>query len=479
MTAIYINPLVVLDLDKPDADSLKKAKRRKLMEFELAEDGMIEINKQKISKNDFLVMAELLDTPQNIEFFGLLKKECYLLEAFLTSADTAFFSLYNPLPQFENADFIDFVRPFYLPQFDKILLKTYKDEDANLLKLLFKPAQFISNKDEDAAYTSLYQHINQQITSLEDFAPEIKKTNSQYNYYNLNTIFEAVAKLAKPDALNVLPDFFQSKRNNIASTINQIAAVSFNKHKDFDMPMQLLCLAKKLKIDSQQQDPIDKNIEAIESQRPANKNPFQSQQKAEQQKAEQQKEQTQKEQAQRNKAAQAHKPVKNYDEAQTLLRQLNNDLQQRQINPAEALRQLTQNLNIAALNALPNDLPQQYDWRDELARRLLDLARQAHSQYNDKENALKILALASRLHLQPNMAKTIAETQLQWLRKKGSTHIHHAPPAPPPAWQPPPQQWQPPQNNHYPQNNQPDNQPIIIIVILVIVGIIAIFLANK
>jgi hypothetical protein len=495
MITTYINPLVVLELENADADSLKKAKRRKLMEFELAENGLMEINKQKISKNDFLIMLELLDTPQNIEFFALLKNEGYLLEAFLSSGDVAFFSLYNPLPAFKKADFLDFVRPFYLPQFDKTLLKTYKDDNHNLLKLLFNATHFISNKDVDTAYKGLYQHINQQIKSLEEFAPEIKKTNSKYSSLNLQVIFEAVAKLVKPAALNVLPDFFQSQRNNIGSTINQIGAITFNKHEDFDTSFQLFYLAKKLKIGSQQSSDIDKNIATLEANqrhRPDTKNTEREQrekreqQQKEQQKREQaQKEQQQKEQQkreqQRNKTQQATNPVRNYDEARPLLIRLNNDLRSQQITPAQALTQLTASLNFTALNALPNDLPNQYDWRDELARLLLDLAKQAHSQYNDKENALQILALASRLTLQPNMAKTIAETQLQWLRKKGSTTTYYAPPTeqqPPQPWQPPTSQpwqppWQAPPPQYYPPERTSAAGPIAFIVI---VGLAIVFM---
>lgn len=50
----FVNPYEVLELDTPDNSEVKKAKRRKLTEFDLSDDGSIEFKSIKIHKADFL-----------------------------------------------------------------------------------------------------------------------------------------------------------------------------------------------------------------------------------------------------------------------------------------------------------------------------------------------------------------------------------------------------------------------------------------
>jgi hypothetical protein len=64
-------------------------------------------------------------------------------------------------------------------------------------------------------------------------------------------------------------------------------------------------------------------------------------------------------------------------------------------------------LNFAQLNALPANMPELEDWRDNVAMRVRSMSVEAYNKYDDSENAEKIIELALRFKVSPTIAKRI------------------------------------------------------------------------
>jgi hypothetical protein len=92
----FINPFELLDISEVDPASIKKAKRRKLTEFDLSDDGTIEFGGEKITKSDFIRVTDELDNSDKSEFYLFLANNPQL-NSFLTYRKTSFFSNFRQI----------------------------------------------------------------------------------------------------------------------------------------------------------------------------------------------------------------------------------------------------------------------------------------------------------------------------------------------------------------------------------------------
>ncbi len=124
----FVNPFELLDVAETDAVSIKKAKKRKLAEFDLSDDGIIEVGNQKVTKSDFIRAIDELDNNDKAEFY-LFVKNNPRLNAFLTNGDISFFTNFRQESIYSDVNFINFVSPYFAEQYNKVLLETYQNDN--------------------------------------------------------------------------------------------------------------------------------------------------------------------------------------------------------------------------------------------------------------------------------------------------------------------------------------------------------------
>lgn len=258
----FVNPYEVLELDTPDNSEVKKAKRRKLTEFDLSDDGSIEFKSIKIHKADFLNATDELDNEQKSQFYWSIKNNPELSN-FLVSGDTWFFANYQTQRFFSNPDFIEFVSPYFAYQYNKIIFQTFEEGNTSLLRKLVANPILVSPAQTDKAYQNLREFINNQIQELHQIRTDIENEETHYEEDSVEDVFSDLQEMINVNIYNVLPTYFQSQRNDIAQKLRNISVAVFNNLNSSEVALQIIQFALQLNINNLTKQNIEKDYNQI------------------------------------------------------------------------------------------------------------------------------------------------------------------------------------------------------------------------
>lgn len=258
----FVNPFELLDVAEADAASIKKAKRRKLAEFDLSDDGMIEVGNQKVTKSDFIRVTDELDSNDKAEFY-LFVKNNPRLNAFLTNGDTSFFTNYRQESIYSDADFVNFISPYFAQQYNKVLLEAYQNDNIPLLKRIVANPPLVNSRDTEKAYKGLSQFLKTIEEELHEIRTEI---DNEESYYDEDTVDELDADLrekANNDAINILPSYFQAQRNEIAQKVRNISVAVFNGINNAEVAFQIVSYSLEFNTNNLTKQKLQKDYEQI------------------------------------------------------------------------------------------------------------------------------------------------------------------------------------------------------------------------
>ena len=258
----FINPYEVLGLDTPDNGEVKKAKRRKLTEFDLSDDGSIEFKSIKIHKADFLNATDELDNEQKSQFYWSIKNNPELSN-FLVSGDTWFFANYQTQRIFSNPDFVEFVSPYFAYQYNKVIFQTFEEGNTSLLRKLVANPILVSPSQTDKAYQNLREFINNQIQELHQIRTDIENEETHYEEDNVEDIFSDLQEMININIYNILPIYFQSQRNDIAQKLRNISVAVFNNLNSSEVALQIIQFALQLNINNLTKQNLEKDYNQI------------------------------------------------------------------------------------------------------------------------------------------------------------------------------------------------------------------------
>lgn len=258
----FINPYEVLEIETPDNSEIKKAKRRKLTEFDLSDDGSIEFKKLKIYKADFLKATDELDNEQKSQFYWSIKNNSELSN-FLNSGDTWFFIDYQTQRVFNNLDFIEFVSPYFAYQYNNVIFQIFNDDNISLLKKLVENPILVSSDHIDKAYQKLREFINNQIQDLHKLRTDIENGDTRYEKDNVEYIFFDLLGIININIYNVLPTYFQSQQNEIAQKLRNISVAVFNEFDNSQVSLQIIKYALQLNINNLTKQNLEKDYNQI------------------------------------------------------------------------------------------------------------------------------------------------------------------------------------------------------------------------
>ncbi len=231
----FINPLALLEVSSTDIELIKKAKRKKNVEFDLNADEMIDYQQRKINKSDFIRVTDELDDPKKVENYLALLPETEL-ELFLGSGDTRFFETKNVFRVLENKELTAFVSPYFSEKYNTILAKAYQNQDLGLLQELTRNPLPISPEDEDRAYEATSILLRDGISDLEAMCKKVKEGEAlPESFFDDKSL-----------SLNTLPAYFQTLRNDYAMALRDIAIALHNEKDDVNGSFAAIAMAQNL-----------------------------------------------------------------------------------------------------------------------------------------------------------------------------------------------------------------------------------------
>lgn len=258
----FINPYELLEIETFDTDIIRKAKRKKLTDFDLSDDGMIYFKNNKIHKADFLKITDELDNVQKSQFYWAIKKVPDL-NSFLSSGDSWFFISFQSQSIYDNALFIDFISPFFASQYNNLVFNTYQSNDNTLLKKLVRAPFLVNPSFIDQAYQRLRKHLKEQITTLNQIRIDIDNESIEYKEEAPNKVFENLQGLINIPLLNTLPSYFQSQRNDIGQQLRNISVSIFNHLDNSHIALNIIQFALSLEINSLTKQNIENDLQQI------------------------------------------------------------------------------------------------------------------------------------------------------------------------------------------------------------------------
>lgn len=258
----FVNPFELLDMAEADAAAIKKAKRRKLAEFDLSDDGIIEVGKQKVTKSDFIRVTDELDDNDKAEFY-LFVKNNPRLNAFLTNGDTSFFTNYRQESIYSDTNFINFISPYFAQQYSKVLLDAYQSNNVPLLKKIVANAPLVNNRDTEKAHKGLAQYLKMIEEELHEIRADIDNEESYYDEDTVNELIADLREKANSDTINILPSYFQAQRNEIAQKIRNISVAVFNNINNAEVAFQIVSYSLEFNINNLTKQKLQKDYEQI------------------------------------------------------------------------------------------------------------------------------------------------------------------------------------------------------------------------
>lgn len=388
----FINPFELLDVAEVDAASIKKAKRRKLAEFDLSDDGIIEVGNQKVTKSDFIRVTDELDNNDKAEFY-LFVKNNLRLNAFLTNGDTSFFVNYRQESIYSDADFVNFISPYFAQQYNKVLLEAYENDNIPLLKRIVANPPLVNSRDTEKAYKGLSQFLKTIEEELHEIRTEI---DNEESYYDEDTVDELDADLrekANIDAINILPSYFQAQRNEIALKVRNISVAVFNGINDADVAFQIVSHSLEFNTNNLTKQRLQKDYEQI-------KEIYEN----------------------RKEREQFSPELAKYAGALLQIVQLIKQVENNQISTSSIQPKVNSLFSVSDLNQLPNVFD---EIREQIAMAIRGLSVAVWNEKSDLDVALGLIQTAQKINLKAEVKAQInkAYNELNQLRDKQAEPI--------------------------------------------------------
>jgi hypothetical protein len=132
---MFINPIELLELQnysakEIDSSLIKKAKRKLFADIDLSDDGLFDYKGVSLTKTDCETAIDGLENPDYVEFYLYLANNNQPLNDFLVNGDVSFFTKISQESIFKLPEFVNFISPYFAPQFDKALVNAFKSKNS-------------------------------------------------------------------------------------------------------------------------------------------------------------------------------------------------------------------------------------------------------------------------------------------------------------------------------------------------------------
>lgn len=249
----FINPIEILNLKNTDVGSIdnnliKKAKRVLFADIDLSDNLHIEYKGLSLSKSDCERAINELESKDKIEFYHFIANNTDL-NNFLVTGNENVFSSFRQESIYKLPDFINFISPYFSERYDRALLKAYQNNDTVLLKIILSVNPPIKYSDKDKLYKSITNVIKENISEIDEATRDIKNEESIYDETDIEDVYFWVQETLDTEKINLLPQYFQSTRNQCANSVRNLSVNVFNTFNNAEVAVDLISYALDFDID--------------------------------------------------------------------------------------------------------------------------------------------------------------------------------------------------------------------------------------
>ncbi len=388
----FLNPFELLEIENAEPALIKKAKRRKLTEFDLSDDGTIMVGSQKVTKSDFIRITDELDNPEKREFY-LYILENQALNNFLMYENISFLSNYRQENMFSNQDFINFISSYYAEQYNKVLLKAFENEDIHLLKKIGSNSPLVTNEDKEKCYKGVSFLLKSLTDELQEIRNDIDNEESYYDEDTVEELYPDLQEKANANQINILPSYFQNQRNEIAQKIRNISVAVFNGINDAEASFKIISYSLSFNINNLTKQKLQKDYEQI------------------------------KEIYESRKESESFNPeLAKYATALLQIVELIKQVENNKIQSTAIEAKVNSLFSVSELNELPNVFD---EIREQLALAIRGLSVAVWNKKNDIDVSIQLIQTAQKINLTEKIKSQIYKSyeELRQLRDKQSEPI--------------------------------------------------------
>jgi len=228
---IYKNPFQLLQIsqiEEATPEAIRRAKRKLLIDCDLTDDKTITYAGTKLSKDEIIRITDDFESSSRKDLHFLIASDARLLD-FLTKTDLNFFLFYNDKEHYNQLTFQQFVAPFFTEIYDTVLFDIFNKCEHNTLRKVIVNNIFNNTSFEEQCYRSCYAAMSSLIATVKQF----EKDASNANPTTLTSLwYQLRGILSEPRirAINILPEYFQNIRNELAENLWNLAIEFQNKN---------------------------------------------------------------------------------------------------------------------------------------------------------------------------------------------------------------------------------------------------------
>ena len=373
----YINPLELLEISSTDSKEIKKAKRRKLAEIELSDDGYIEFQNKEIRKSDFLGIVDELDNSNKASFYSYLKSD-KAMSNFLSFGNLDVFEDDFNSEFYQQDEFKTFITPYFTQKFSDAFKNAYQNKDSYQIKLLERASELADKQQLELLYKPTYKQLKNTVKQLQEIEKNIE---DEYDEDDANEVFHDVKDIVEIKLINALPYYFQSIRNSIGKEIRNISVNVFNELNSSEEALNIIRYAQKLKTDSLTKSKLKDDfvkIQEIHEERLENAR---------------------------------HQPIlQKYALKLLLIKQIIDDLENNSTSVTDLRARLNNFVELTEINNLPEMFS---EIRNQIALGIRGVSVAVWNNLSDLNYSLELLNLASRIPTDLSTRLQIGEAQKQ------------------------------------------------------------------
>jgi len=189
----YINPFELLGFASPQEitpETIRKAKRKLLIEFDLRTDQMLDYRGKSFSKDQIFKVIEELENQSTIEFHFIIFQDKAFL-TFLTEGNIKSIKHIQYQTKYYHADFIKFLAPIYIQVFSNLLVEYYLKNDAYAIHLLLNYNLFKNRPERRKCFQKLEFRLQFVLERLRELRKNITDHSADSNnWLELKNIFD-------------------------------------------------------------------------------------------------------------------------------------------------------------------------------------------------------------------------------------------------------------------------------------------------
>jgi hypothetical protein len=258
----FINPFDLLTIDvnnlniKDLSSEIRKAKHKKLAEIDFSDNGFIIFNKHEITANEINKYADLLSDTNKREYY-LFIAENTQLSHFLQSGNVDIFKKFQQQAIYKDRNFVEFISPFFTESYAAAYLQAFKNQDQTILQKMNNQVSLIGTNDLEKTTQKLQSYLENIIEEFRELKEAIDNENSSYTNDTINKLPKNITNKINIECLNIISDYLQTQKNQIAHSIRDLSVAVYNIFDDDVIALQIIELARAIETNGS----ITQNIE--------------------------------------------------------------------------------------------------------------------------------------------------------------------------------------------------------------------------